>query len=84
MARTIPHRELRNNSSEILRQVQAGETIEVTNHGDVVAVLIPPQQRPLRPLRVRKATKRGGFTQLPRVHIDRPVQETIDELRGDR
>jgi prevent-host-death family protein len=40
--RTISHRELRNNSSEILRAVSAGETIEVTNHGQVAAVLVPP------------------------------------------
>jgi prevent-host-death family protein len=40
--RTISHRELRNNSSEVLRAVSAGETIEVTNHGDVAAVLVPP------------------------------------------
>lgn len=40
--RTISHRELRNNSAEVLRAVAAGETIEVTNHGEVAAVLVPP------------------------------------------
>lgn len=40
--RRISHRELRNNSSEVLRAVQAGEVIEVTNHGEVAAVLVPP------------------------------------------
>lgn len=84
MRRTIPHRELRNNSSEILRQVQAGETIEVTNHGEVVAVLIPPQHRPLRQLRVRKATRTGKFDEIPTVRRDESVQEALDDLRGDR
>lgn len=84
MARTIPHRELRNNSSAVLRAVQAGETIEITNHGEVVAILVPPQRQPLAPLRTRKARVRGGFQDLPRVRIDRPSQETLDELRGDR
>lgn len=43
MVRTIPHRELRNNSSKILEEVRNGETIHITNHGVVVATLIPPQ-----------------------------------------
>ena len=41
MARTIAHRELRNNSSAILREVQSGETFTIPNHGEVVAVLTP-------------------------------------------
>jgi prevent-host-death family protein len=33
--RTIPHRELRSNSSAVLREVQAGATIEITNNGEL-------------------------------------------------
>jgi prevent-host-death family protein len=44
--RRISHRELRNNSSEVLRDVLAGEIIEVTNHGEVTAVLVPPSLTP--------------------------------------
>jgi len=33
---------LRQRASELLRLVEQGETIEVTNHGRVVAVLGPP------------------------------------------
>lgn len=84
MARTIPHRELRNNSSAILREVLAGETIEISNHGEVVAVLVPPARPPAESLRVRKARAKGGFSTLPRVRRDHPVQESIDDLRGDR
>jgi prevent-host-death family protein len=84
MVRTIPHRELRNNSSEVLRAVQAGETIEVSNHGEVVAVLVPPARGPKASLRVRRAAVHGGFAGLPRAKLDRPVQESLDELRGDR
>lgn len=82
--RTIAHRELRNNSSAVLRAVQAGETVEISNHGEVVAVLVPPQHRSLDSLRVRKATVTGGFSTLPRVRLDRRVQESLDDLRGDR
>ncbi len=40
--RTIGVRELKTHISEILRQVQEeGEVIEVTNHGEVVARVVP-------------------------------------------
>lgn len=84
MSERIPHRELRNNSSAILREVQAGKSFDITNHGEVVARLVPPTEQSLPPLKVRKARIRGGFSKLPRVKIDRPTQEIIDELRGDR
>ena len=31
--------------SEVLREVQSGETFEVTNRGDVIALVIPARQR---------------------------------------
>jgi prevent-host-death family protein len=40
--RTVTHREMRNASGEILRAVAAGETIRVTNNGQVAAVISPP------------------------------------------
>jgi len=84
MARTIPHRELRNNSSAVLREVQAGEVFNVTNHGEVVAVLAPPPvpDGP-RSIRVRKAIKTGDFHEIEGLEIDQPVQAILDELRGD-
>lgn len=42
--RTVTHREMRNNSAEILRAVAAGEVVQVTNHGRVAAVISPPNQ----------------------------------------
>lgn len=83
MPEQIPHRELRNNSAAVLRRVQAGETIEVTNHGEVVAVLVPPTRRPGE-LRVRPARRRPNFTELPRIQIGESTQAILDELRGDR
>lgn len=81
--RTIPHRELRNNSSAVLRDVQAGESIAISNHGEIVAMLVPPSGRRAS-LRVRPARVRGGFADLERVRLDVPVQEILDDLRGDR
>ena len=84
MSRTIPHRELRNNSSAILRDVSQGETFQITNNGVVVALLIPPNAVPRPSLRVRKALTKGGFDELVRTELDHPIQETLDDLRGDR
>jgi prevent-host-death family protein len=45
-------RELRQRASELLRRVEAGETIEVTDRGRPVAVLAPlPAGEPLERLR---------------------------------
>lgn len=49
---TVGIRELRQRASELLRRVEAGETIEVTDRGRPVAVLAPvPDRRPLDKLR---------------------------------
>jgi antitoxin (DNA-binding transcriptional repressor) of toxin-antitoxin stability system len=48
--RTVTHREMRNQSCDILRHVAAGETIQVTNHGQVAALIVPPGTDPLADL----------------------------------
>ena len=40
--RTVTHREMRNNSGEILRAVAAGETLQVTNNGHLAALISQP------------------------------------------
>jgi prevent-host-death family protein len=84
MSRTIPHRELRNNSSAVLREVQHGETIEVTNHGEVVAILHPPGRSAAMRPRIRKASRRGDFREIKGVRLGYPIQPVLDELRGER
>lgn len=85
--KSIAHRELRNNSSEILRRVAAGETIAVTNHGEVAAVLVPPALSELERLiqagRVRLARRRLRFSGLPRTRGVTSA-EVLADLRGDR
>lgn len=81
-APTLAHRDLRNRSAEVLRRVQAGETFQVTNHGEVVAVLAPAGAAP-EP-RMRVASVRGGFAGLPRVQATVPTAAVLDELRGER
>src|SRR5207245_10088044 len=49
---TVGVRELRQRASELLRRVEAGETIEVTDRGRPIAVLAPlPKAEPLGRLR---------------------------------
>ena len=38
---TVGIRELKNQASELIRRVEAGEAIAITNHGRVVARLVP-------------------------------------------
>jgi prevent-host-death family protein len=45
--RTVTHREMRNQSGDILRDVANGETIQVTNNGQVAALIVPPGIDPL-------------------------------------
>jgi prevent-host-death family protein len=88
---TISHRELRNDSARILRQVQAGESMEITNHGEVVAFLVPAaigtRERLIRTGELRPAKQPVDFRSIRRVRL-RPgspsVQDVLDDLRGDR
>ncbi len=50
---TVTHREMRNQSGEILRRVAGGETIQVTNHGEVAALIVPPSLDPFADLVAR-------------------------------
>lgn len=45
MPRTISQRELRNESGEVMRAVEAGESFVVTRNGVPLAVLSPLQRR---------------------------------------
>ncbi|GAA2098567.1 MULTISPECIES: type II toxin-antitoxin system Phd/YefM family antitoxin [Brevibacterium] len=81
---TITHRELRNNSADVLRRVAAGEAMEVTNHGVVVAHLSPPAA-PVLPFPVsRLARRKGGWSALPKVALRHSVTEIIDDERRER
>lgn len=88
--RTISHRELRNNSAEVLRAVRAGETIEVTNHGEVTAVLIPPSvtvyERLVAAGKVREPRRdvKVDLRRIQRTHLPVSSAEIIADVRGER
>jgi len=82
MAERLAHRDLRNRSAEILRDVAAGATYEITNHGKVVALLSPPAVG--GDLRIRLPKLHRPFADLPRVRRQQRVEEVLDSLRRDR
>lgn len=75
----IPVRELRNHVSDVLRRVEAGETLEVTVNDRPVALLVPRRTRP------RTMATRHFLTQLPladdslRTELTEALTETTDD-----
>ncbi len=86
--RTIAHRELRNNSSRVLDDVKNGEIIEVTNHGEVVAILVPPGSSRYELMKlagaIRPRRSDASFESLRRVTCTETIADMLDDLRGDR
>jgi prevent-host-death family protein len=82
MSKRLSHRELRNRNAKILRDVRAGATYEITDHGEVVAVLSPPGGR--TELRIRPARVHRGFGELSRARLAESSWHVLDELRADR
>jgi len=89
---TVGIRELRQRASELLRQVAAGETIEITDRGRPVALLTPlPDQTGLERLRASGEVSRteGTLDDLPEP-LDLPAgaeapSKTLENLRaGER
>lgn len=81
---TISHREMRNNSAEILRRVEAGEEMVVTNHGHPVARLSPVRVSVIDDLiksgLARPALDSGSWKELPPAV---PTTTTSSELLAD-
>jgi prevent-host-death family protein len=83
-------RELRQRASELLRRVQAGETIEVTDRGRPVALLSPvPTAGPLEQLEASGDLVRGHGTiddllpPLPLEPGEEPPSSVLERLRRD-
>lgn len=77
--RTIPQRELRNQSGEILRETEKGESFVITVEGRPVATLAPyPKRRWVPKAEVMKLLKSGK----PDPDFFRDVAElgTLDDL----
>lgn len=82
-------RELRQHASRYLDEVRAGKTIEVTDRGRLVALLVPPTpEQSVRDRLVAEGRVRPGApaVRLPsrRASAGRSTTSVLDELRDDR
>ncbi|MCB9401149.1 MAG: type II toxin-antitoxin system prevent-host-death family antitoxin [Microthrixaceae bacterium] len=83
----VTHRQLRNDSGEVLRRVAAGETILVTNHGRPAAMIGPPPTDVLEDLaargRLRPATTSpGSLGSIRRTRGTERSDEIVSDVRG--
>jgi prevent-host-death family protein len=83
-------RELRQQASAVLRRVAAGETIQVTDRGRPVAMLVPlPSQGALEGLRASGdlIPARASMSDLPApIHLQpgqEPPSQILERLRSD-
>lgn len=85
---TIAHRELRNNSSKVLARVKAGETIAVSNHGEIAAVLVPPGSTAYEQMiasgLVTEAASPGHARDITRSTSPLRTADVLDDLRDER
>ena len=84
---SITHREMRNNSAEILRRVAAGESIQITNNGQIAAVISPPTGTILDELIAQGHARQGVSDLSALLTVDRrraniSSAEIIEDARG--
>ncbi|HRQ01085.1 MAG TPA: type II toxin-antitoxin system prevent-host-death family antitoxin [Terrimesophilobacter sp.] len=83
----VTHREMRNQSAEILRRVEAGESFIVTNNGRAAAVIGPTQGRTVDEL-IEQGQGRGALRDIlslrdiVRLPSKRSSSELLDDSRG--
>ena len=85
ISQTISHRDLRNESGRILREVQAGAVYVITNNGQPVAEIRPITADPFGGLTVRRAKPGARFRDIVPVEVDsdETALEALLALRGD-
>lgn len=84
---SITHRELRNQSAEVLRRVHAGESIQITNNGRPTARIVPIRGSALDELLDRgearpALTGTASLRAIRRAKSDRSSAEIIADSRG--
>ncbi|MGD0191392.1 MAG: type II toxin-antitoxin system prevent-host-death family antitoxin [Rhizomicrobium sp.] len=98
--KTVGLRELKNRLSEYVRHVRNGETVTVTDRGEVVAELVPPRRSQDQAtsgleelarrgeVRLAKSSTRSErvkiYTEQPRALKGITVVELLNEDRGER
>jgi prevent-host-death family protein len=81
-------RELRQHASRYLDRVKSGETVEVTERGRLIALLVPPNPATTARARLiaegRLLPAAGAFALPPRLKVGESSKEVLDDLRDDR
>ena len=85
-SKTITHRELRNESGRILREVQEGQSFIITNNGEPVAALQPIASNPLAGVRHEPRKPGSRFRDLipEKGTSNESALEALMYLRGER
>ena len=83
----MTHREMRNRSGEILRRVEGGESVQVSNNGHLAAIIVPAGGDPLDGLVARgeaRAARTGGESLATIVRAVSPLstRDIIEDSRG--
>jgi prevent-host-death family protein len=91
-AYTVGLRELRHHTSEVLARVRHGETIDITEHGRLIARIVPVEERVPTPVLERLVA--GGRATLARRPGYRPrmrpgdgtdtLSETLAAMRAEQ
>jgi prevent-host-death family protein len=79
----VPMRELRNHTSDILRRVQAGDDVTITQNGVPVAILVPVRtslQQPIGRVALAKLILRQSPDFQLAADLDRLAGDTTDDL----
>jgi prevent-host-death family protein len=84
---TVTHREMRNRSGEILRRVEAGESVRVTNNGQPMAMIVPVGGELLDALVARGEARPARTSGAALANIQRVVsaassRDVIEDSRG--
>jgi len=84
----VPVRELNQNTAGVLARVKAGEPIEITERGRVIARLVPVQEQPLAEWissgKLRPATLSGAAPRPSgRIRTDQEAGKLLRRLRDD-
>ncbi|MFG6476906.1 type II toxin-antitoxin system Phd/YefM family antitoxin [Microbacterium sp. P06] len=84
---SVSHREMRNQSAEVLRRVSAGESLIVTNSGTPVAILSPTADDAIDALVARGAARRAtrgveGLRAIERRQASATTSALMEDSRG--
>ena len=83
-------RELRQNASVYVEKVKAGESVEITQRGELVALMVPPPLSPIERLRaegnVIEATSDSGWADVkpgPPITDGPSLSEILRQMRDE-